>query len=515
MKAWGLKQFKLNSYVIPNTDSDVRIETTEFVSTYNPNNKRPAKSLYYKDKLIMSFTTDGYSVFTYQEDAQEAYNLGLLSRVPTNVNIASSIIDSLYYMYNPKEVEKAGGVIKVATIKALYSRLKNDDVMYSTFTQKIIDCFKRHAIEKVKRNGFSEEDRILFNMELTKEIKNCGLWSRLRICVLSGAWIRTHRSRNRILDNMEVAVHYDISAEEYGLHSESNYLLWPDQYVWNRVVYSREAGTVNCPCCNTTVPSQAFNTETNECIKCESRHYEIHNYSTRVPSLLKFKAKKVSTDTLYLGCELEFETTDRESARLKVGKALKDHAIMKSDGSIRNGFEVVTCPATLDIQLEVFSKFYADLPGELRNATNVGMHVHVSRKPLSLLTVGKLTAFMNNVNNKKFIEYVAGRNSNGYCNLDASRTVTYPWTHQNGGARYNTLNLTNRETIEFRIFSTPLTFQEFASKVQFCQALVDYCKPANLSLSIKDVINFKNFIAWLTPRRKDYPELITSLKGFA
>jgi hypothetical protein len=298
------------------------------------------------------------------------------------------------------------------------------------------------------------------------------------------------------------------------LHLESNYLLWPDQYVWNRAVYSRVTGTTECPCCNTTVPSQAFNTETNECIKCESRHYEIHNYSTRVPSLLKFKAKKVTTDTLYLGCELEFETTDRDTARLKVGKALKDHAIMKTDGSIRNGFEVVTCPATLDIQLEVFSKFYANLPGELQNAANVGMHVHVSRKPLSLLTVGKLTAFMNNVNNKKFIEYVAGRNSNGYCNLDASRTVTFPWTNQHGGQRYNTLNLTNRDTIEFRIFSTPLTFQEFASKVQFCQALVDYCKPANLSLSIKDVINFKNFIAWLTPRRKDYPELTTSLKGF-
>ena len=80
---------------------------------------------------------------------------------------------------------------------------------------------------------------------------------------------------------------------------------------------------------------------------------KIHNYSTRVEGMLKFKAKKVKPSTIYLGCELEYETNDRSKAQIDVGKLLKGHALMKSDGTIRNGFEIVTCPATMDIHLEV------------------------------------------------------------------------------------------------------------------------------------------------------------------
>jgi hypothetical protein len=80
---------------------------------------------------------------------------------------------------------------------------------------------------------------------------------------------------------------------------------------------------------------------------------------------------------------LEYETDNRNRAQLDVGKLMHGHALMKSDGSIRNGFEIVTCPATLDIHLDVFKKFYDNIPKDLKIAKNVGMHVHISRKPLS------------------------------------------------------------------------------------------------------------------------------------
>jgi hypothetical protein len=187
---------------------------------------------------------------------------------------------------------------------------------------------------------------------------------------------------------------------------------------------------------------------------------------------------------------------------------------MKSDGSIRNGFEIVTCPATLDIQLEEFKKFFDNLPSELQVASNVGMHVHVSKKPLTLFTIGKLTAFMNREINKRFIEFIAGRNENHYCKLDTRRTVTFPWTNKSS-ERYNTLNLNNSETIEFRIFSTPMSFDDFASKVQFCQALVDYAMPANLALPISEITDHSNFIKWLQGNRKSYPQLVAKMKEFA
>jgi hypothetical protein len=141
------------------------------------------------------------------------------------------------------------------------------------------------------------------------------------------------------------------------------------------------------------------------------------------------------------------------------------------------------------------------------------MHVHVSRKPLSMLTVGKLTEFMNRPENKKFITYVAGRELNTYCN-QSGRTITFPITNERS-ERYNTLNLSNKDTIEFRIFSTPLTYEDFASKVQFCQAIVDYAKPCNLGAALKEQTFYQNFINWVMPQRKSYPELVSKLKEFA
>ena len=187
---------------------------------------------------------------------------------------------------------------------------------------------------------------------------------------------------------------------------------------------------------------------------------------------------------------------------------------MKSDGSIHNGFEVVTCPATLDIHLEVFKTFFDNRPSELTIASNVGMHVHVSRKPLSVLTVGKLTEFMNRTDNAKFITHVAGRAPNTYCR-QSPRELSYPLTISGGGERYNALNLCNSETIEFRIFSTPLTYEDFASKIQFCQALVEYSKPCSQAVALKVQTSFKNFINWVLPQRKAYPELVAKLKSFS
>jgi hypothetical protein len=213
-----------------------------------------------------------------------------------------------------------------------------------------------------------------------------------------------------------------------------------------------------------------------------------------------------------MGIEIEYETTDKEKAKLAVGRKLFGHAIMKSDGSIRNGFEIVTCPATLDIHMEVFSQFFADKPRELKAADNVGMHVHISRKPLNQFTIGKLTAFLNNTDNKEFIKYIAGRIDNNYARIDPARTITFPITRGRGD-RYNALNLNPQDTIEFRIFSTPTNFYEFASRLQFVHALTEYCKPAQLGCNLKELVQANTFIKWLASNHKDYPDLFELIKG--
>jgi hypothetical protein len=230
--------------------------------------------------------------------------------------------------------------------------------------------------------------------------------------------------------------------------------------------------------------------------------------------MLKFKATRVRPNTVYLGCELEYETTNRNKAQLGVGKLLHGHALMKSDGSIRNGFEIVTCPATLDIHLQIFKSFFDNLPPDLKVEKNVGMHVHISRKPLSQLTLGKLTEFLNRAENKQFIAHIAGRIDNNYARMDSGRTVTYPIRNRHGGDRYNALNLNNQNTVEVRLFATPMNYKEFASRIQFVQALVDYCSPAQSSESLKKQTHYEAFMHWLSQRRRMFPELSYHLKEF-
>ena len=228
------------------------------------------------------------------------------------------------------------------------------------------------------------------------------------------------------------------------------------------------------------------------------------------------KATKVKPNTLYLGAELEYESSNnRDSDAIFSNRTLKNHAILKSDGSIRNGFEIVTCPATLDIHLAEFKKFFSELKtkSKLYSASNTGMHVHISRSPLSMLTIGKMTAFLNNLDNSDFIQKIAGRPFNTYCRQDSDRIVSYPLTNGIGGARYNILNLSNRDTVELRMFSTPESYEDFAYKLEFTEALANYCSPCTVNHSVYNLLKYTNFITWAKTMKHSYPYLVSKLKS--
>jgi hypothetical protein len=250
-----------------------------------------------------------------------------------------------------------------------------------------------------------------------------------------------------------------------------------------------------------------MNVEEGECNTCVANKYKIHNYSTKVPQLLSFKNEyKNAKNPVYFGCELEFETLDRDKAKIEVGKRISGYAIMKNDSSINNGFEVVTCPATFGIHMKAMEHLFTNLSNNVYAQSNTGMHVHISKKPLSVLTIGKITEFLNRESNKDFIKSVAGRISS-YAQIDPYKTVTYPFV-MGAGHRYSAVNLNNSDTIEIRIFATPENFYQFAYRFEFCKALVDYCMPAGVSVkSLKDLTHFETFTNWVKQNRPFYPNL--------
>jgi hypothetical protein len=465
-------------------------------------------TIWYKDQRVLQFYTNDeanksrrLSVYNVHRDA--CRDTGLLSHQSYRAN-ASTIIDALYYLVNPIQFYNKNGTLKKGFWGALRRRLRSNALRPNNTTQQLLN----KAVELSCLNNNLTTEAYL-------EVHDIPAWSYYRDVLTNEFYVDGTQKRVRLGTQGWVHIHKLTDPIEYGYRFNDRYDIWltPEQFFHDGNVYNRaEVDIVECRTCGHESVSEL--TVDGVCHHCLDASYKIHNYSTRVEQMLKFKATRVRPNTVYLGCELEYETNNRNRAQIGVGKLMHGHALMKSDGSIRNGFEIVTCPATLDIHLEIFKKFYDSIPPDLKIEKNVGMHVHVSRKPLSQLTIGKLTEFLNRLDNKQFIAHIAGRIDNNYARMNDERTVTFPWKHRNGGDRYNALNLNNSNTVEVRLFATPMNYKEFATRLQFVQALVDYCMPAQSNDSLKKQTHYEAFMHWLSSRRRMFPELSYHLKEY-
>jgi hypothetical protein len=525
MRPFTRHSFKEAGFVIPNLHPDFKLEVKEVEQGWST-----AKTLRYIYSvkgsaldLNCGLSVDNNEWYEVFSCGKNGYSINFNSDICKACNLVTKrctwdgyegAVDTLYYLSNPMVTHTVTGKLRKSAWAQLKRRCNIDKWAMSQASRNLLDIVIQDLHQKNP-------------LWTNTDIKNffTSLDIRTFICPftdLIAPWFFKERAQFSV---GRQDYHYSVSLTSLGYHMDRDSILgiiWltADEVVLHGQVFNRNEITMDtCPVCGNEYPSPLI--IDGECVKCSSNRYKIHNYSAKAPELLKFKAKKVMPSTIYLGIELEYETTNRDVARVTVGKALKGHAIMKSDGSIRNGFEIVTCPATLDIHLEEFKKFFSTFPEILSKSKktmiypddNTGMHVHVSRKPLSMLTIGKMTSFLNKKSNKAFIAYIAGRIDNHYARMDDKRTVTFPL--MGNGDRYNALNLQNSATVEFRIFSTPKNWEEFSARLEFCQALTDYCQPCQVSGPLSQLSEHTSFINWLKDKRKLFPELTSHLKGFA
>lgn len=187
----------------------------------------------------------------------------------------------------------------------------------------------------------------------------------------------------------------------------------------------------------------------------------------------------------FFGVELEVDECEEDSYNaydvLKVANANADHIYIKHDGSLNDGFEVVSHPMTLDYHMSEMP--WKDTMGKLINlgyyshqTDTCGLHVHVNRSSLGGTesqqdeTIAKILYFIEQHWNEvvKFTRRVKG-------NLDR-------WAGRYGyetepkkildkakctGNRYCAVNLRNQHTIEFRIFRGTLKYNTFIATLQF------------------------------------------------
>ena len=228
----------------------------------------------------------------------------------------------------------------------------------------------------------------------------------------------------------------------------------------------------------------------------------------------------------YLGVELEVDEggESNEEARrlLDVANRSFDHIYIKHDGSLTNGFEIVTHPMTLayhqtempwkELLQAAISRGYLS-----HQAGTCGLHIHVNRSSLGGFdyereeTIANILYLVENFWNEflrfsrrtqEQLDHWAAR----YGRKDNPKDVLQ--TAKSQTDRYTCVNLTPTETIEFRIFCGTLKYSTLIATLQMVEFICDVA----LTMSDEEItaLTWCRFVSLLS--EDTTPELIRYLK---
>ena len=431
------------------------------------------------------------------------------------------LCDALYYKAKPLEMHYLDGRLKSGFKNHLKRRAKG--FANNSFATKIM----LKTLEDHIRNEYPESisgTHDLFHMPTTEIVEKMNefledIYPRVNFCFSTEAIdFQNHLDSNMISGTRRWHVKgLDLTRLGYDMDNHShNWLLGNEIMIDGSVYDSSTVEITHCAECGTK--SVVDTTRDGLCVDCLGTTYRVHNYSHRVEESLGFDKRNKSTTEPYLGIEIEYQVDKRKEGRLYVGDNLYNHSLMKEDGSIRNGFEIVSRPASYAQHMLRYTSFLDGLPEWIHPHQSCGMHVHISRTALSQMGAGKLVEFMNRDDNEKFIRLIAGRKSTSYQRANETYDIKKPYKVIKGddhADRYNYVNLQNKKTIELRIFASPKNTNEFKVRMQFVKAMIGYCQPAALTGTLKEQTSFGSFITWLENTKKEFKELHTYVKESA
>ena len=210
------------------------------------------------------------------------------------------------------------------------------------------------------------------------------------------------------------------------------------------------------------------------------------------------------------GLELELEAEDRAGAMQRIRDAVgAGYCVFKRDGSLNDeeGFELVSAPGPLAYHADRLRHFPRVSGMTSHTSGNCGIHVHVSRRALSPLQIGKILVFINAPHNVRFVELIAQRTSERWAKIQPKT-----WADVRDGyglTRYEAVNTTRRDTIEFRIFRGNTRRERILKCLEFVDAVVRWTAPGESSAAR---LTHEEFTAYVAKRGKDWPHLVAYLR---
>ena len=261
---------------------------------------------------------------------------------------------------------------------------------------------------------------------------------------------------------------------------------------------------------------------------CEEDDALIHDHSYR-PSPFFF-----GTGKYHFGFELEVESRGRgryDGASM-VQDAMGGRVYLKEDGSLNDGFEIVTHPHTLEkYQTEFDWSVLSRLQSEgyrSWNTSTCGLHVHVSRTAFGdgnpwehganrvevsrriLKRQSHELRFMKLIyDNQRQVERIAGRSGNRFASFsDKGNLVRKVKDGVQDNGRYSAINTENDDTIEVRVFKGSLRKERVLSAVEFVHASVEYTRDVKITSS-NHALSWIKFTGYVAANAELYPNLVT------
>ena len=231
---------------------------------------------------------------------------------------------------------------------------------------------------------------------------------------------------------------------------------------------------------------------------------------------------------LFYGVELEIdkggERGDYAEEILNTANAHNLHLYAKHDGSIDDGFELVSHPMTLEYHTNTMNwsnvmDMALSLDYRSHQTQTCGLHIHVNRKAFGNDydtqedSISRIVHFVE-MHWNELLKF--SRRTEANMNRWASRygiSTTAKDTYKNAKAkhcgRYVAINLENYSTIEFRIFRGTLRYKTFLATLQ----LVDEICNLAIKLSDRELegMSWSDFVIQVDSINK--PELIEYLKA--
>lgn len=285
---------------------------------------------------------------------------------------------------------------------------------------------------------------------------------------------------------------------------------------------------LTCNKCN-YIPNQAsvsyrFDTN-NSCTECErvgvERGKAIKSYATKprpriygIADTLQY----IRTPIPIYGIELEVSTEKgihsnsgiAESIDAAINAQPYQYIYIKSDGTIPQGFEIVTQPMTLKFLQEnsLVDQIY-EKAKEMEIISHdtgcCGMHIHV---PKIIFTNGDIYKISNIIyHNRTFIELIGRRSATSHSQYRRCETVdnyTNPKEHLKKYSQF----AVRKHTCEFRCFRGTIIPQTIRASAEFCDMMISFVKSHSLSYLKKHNFEVTSQLIIYTRRyRKTYRNL--------